>query len=871
MVTVPIHQDTSSVPPMTTLVIDLTFPHPVSTTVHAPLPTSTTTTTTITTTTSLPPPQPQPQQSTTDPFLLQRIVDEIVIDAVDWAMQALLRAGFSDLPAVDMNEVLQQRMFEDNSYQAHEDHKNLFEALEKSLERDYSNQLLSYLEEAHRKKRKKRASPRTPSGSLPTQPPPPPPPVGTSGAPGNRAPSSSKTVAFTPPSMAWTTFDIRYESGGVFAAQESSPTDSLMNDDSIPDEQTIPSSNISDVENNWASALVSTYEPPAENSLLAKIGDMMTFMNWYCRKVNKTVLTQADFEGQAYEKFYIERHDSPSRRREDKNHMRILSVVRIKAYSRYGYDYLSEIILRRANFQKYKIAEKDFKNLYPSDFEDLNLLLLQGHLDHLSGSDKREENSTKRPTLPLLYWRYKDGMISNALRVLRIILVVLPEHPSDTKVLTMKMEILLDPTSDKLLVAVMSSASSAVTYTSVYTDSEPGRAFWGADDEEVSEGGIPRVIVYGYDGLPIQPVAPPSPDYIPGPEDPQTPPVPQDEDEREPMFVQAHDPDYVPEPVYPEYIPLEDEHVFPAEEQPLPPKCIKDGPFKQKTTEGNAKPESQWNPDERRVVVQDQRLKNIIMSCLPDDIMESVISCVSAKETWTDLVHSFEGPLDTKENRIMDMKLEYQTFRAKSTESLSQTYTHYKTLLNELANDGVNLSKHEISVGFVNSLPEKWLNFSQGLRNANHTQTLDLADIDRRSSIWLPSVESTRRRHLQNRFQDESKEEHEVHLKLMLELLEKGKLFEKFSKCEFWLQEVHFLGHVVNSEGIHVDPSKIEAKNQKFEWVDEQENAFQTLKYMLCDVPILALPEGTDDFVVYCDASNQGKANVVADALSRKE
>ncbi|GJY00306.1 putative reverse transcriptase domain-containing protein [Tanacetum coccineum] len=116
-----------------------------------------------------------------------------------------------------------------------------------------------------------------------------------------------------------------------------------------------------------------------------------------------------------------------------------------------------------------------------------------------------------------------------------------------------------------------------------------------------------------------------------------------------------------------------------------------------------------------------------------------------------------------------------------------------------------------------------------------------------------------------------SKEEHEVHLKLMLELLEKGKLFEKFSKCEFWLQEVHFLGHVVNSEGIHVDPSKIEAKNQKFEWVDEQENAFQTLKYMLCDVPILALPEGTDDFVVYCDASNQGKANVVADALSRKE
>nr|GEU63422.1 hypothetical protein [Tanacetum cinerariifolium] len=108
-------------------------------------------------------------------------------------------------------------------------------------------------------------------------------------------------------------------------------------------------------------------------------------------------------------------------------------------------------------------------------------------------------------------------------------------------------------------------------------------------------------------------------------------------------------------------------------------KCIKNGPFHPKTAKGDAKPESQWTPDERRVAVQDQRLKSIIMSCLPDDIMKSIIGCVSAKETWTDLVHSFEGPSGTKENRIMNMKLEYQTFR--------------------------------------------------GLRNANHTQTLDLADI----------------------------------------------------------------------------------------------------------------------------------------------
>ncbi|GKF92843.1 hypothetical protein Tco_0279562, partial [Tanacetum coccineum] len=69
--------------------------------------------------------------------------------------------------------------------------------------------------------------------------------------------------------------------------------------------------------------------------------------------------------------------------------MRILSVVRIKGYSRYGYDYLKEITLRKADHQEYTIAKKEFKNLYPGDFEDLNLMLLQGHLNHLPSSDIR--------------------------------------------------------------------------------------------------------------------------------------------------------------------------------------------------------------------------------------------------------------------------------------------------------------------------------------------------------------------------------------------------------------------------------------------------------------------------------------------------
>ncbi|KAJ0524802.1 putative nucleotidyltransferase, Ribonuclease H [Helianthus annuus] len=145
-----------------------------------------------------------------------------------------------------------------------------------------------------------------------------------------------------------------------------------------------------------------------------------------------------------------------------------------------------------------------------------------------------------------------------------------------------------------------------------------------------------------------------------------------------------------------------------------------------------------------------------------------------------------------------------------------------------------------------------------------------------------------------------SQEEHERHLRLILELLRKEQLYAKFSKCDFWLREVHFLGHVVNKDGIHVDPAKIESiknwptpktptevrqflglagyyrrfiqgfskiaqpltiltqKGIVYKWNEAQESAFQRLKDNLCSAPILSLPEGTDDFVVYCDASIHG-------------
>ncbi|GKD09944.1 putative reverse transcriptase domain-containing protein [Tanacetum coccineum] len=93
-----------------------------------------------------------------------------------------------------------------------------------------------------------------------------------------------------------------------------------------------------------------------------------------------------------------------------------------------------------------------------------------------------------------------------------------------------------------------------------------------------------------------------------------------------------------------------------------------------------------------------------------------------------------------------------------------------------------------------------------------------------------------------------NKKEHEEHLKAILELLKKEELYAKFSKCEFWLPKIQFLGYVINSQGIHVDPAKIEYIK---DWASPKTPTE-------IRAPIMALPEGSKDFIVYCDASIKG-------------
>ncbi|GKA98639.1 hypothetical protein Tco_0826576 [Tanacetum coccineum] len=112
-----------------------------------------------------------------------------------------------------------------------------------------------------------------------------------------------------------------------------------------------------------------------------------------------------------------------------------------------------------------------------------------------------------------------------------------------------------------------------------------------------------------------------------------------------------------------------------------------------------------------------------------DDQINSVINCLTAKSTWDDLILYHEGPFDVKESRVIDMKLCYNTFKFKEGESLTQTFTRYKALMNELVNNGIKLLKLEINSSFINGLPKKWLAFCQSRRNTNHVKEFELASL----------------------------------------------------------------------------------------------------------------------------------------------
>ncbi|GJT93219.1 hypothetical protein Tco_1082064 [Tanacetum coccineum] len=419
---------------------------------------------------------------------IEESVKEVVTASVQHAMRTPLRARFRDLPTSDMKEILLQRMLEDNYDKGQEDHKIAYEALQKSIIRDESEKL--DVDKAEEQTKKKRASDSA-------QDPPPPPPSSTT----NRGYGSDDEDSGT-----------RHIPKVSLNQQWFKPLSEEERPATHEPAWSIPSLSLPVPNNNWASALASSFVPPPENSLLLQTGDIGVFIDWFCKKQGITELTPEHLEGPAYEvvkafhpdvihlqfqmeechklltnqvdvgllrynvsrplplggppgqvtiqtefffnkdleylrfshkgdrlalsitkmkaasypdagleqmvhdqmwaeeeymydisasygisywwfkrqQFYIERHSADTNRRAIvRTHMRILSFVRIEVFSLYGYDYMKKIVIRRADNQEYTIAESDFKDLYPSDFEDLYLLNLQGHLNHLPPKDKK--------------------------------------------------------------------------------------------------------------------------------------------------------------------------------------------------------------------------------------------------------------------------------------------------------------------------------------------------------------------------------------------------------------------------------------------------------------------------------------------------
>ncbi|GKV48019.1 hypothetical protein SLEP1_g54860 [Rubroshorea leprosula] len=109
-------------------------------------------------------------------------------------------------------------------------------------------------------------------------------------------------------------------------------------------------------------------------------------------------------------------------------------------------------------------------------------------------------------------------------------------------------------------------------------------------------------------------------------------------------------------------------------------------------------------------------------------------------------------------------------------------------------------------------------------------------------------------------------ESHKKHLAIVLQILQEKKLYAKFDKCGFWLNQISFLGLIVSKDGISIDPSKVEVVVKwerpttatEFEWTDECEQSFQELKNRLVTTPILAILDNGGNFVVYTDASHKG-------------
>ncbi|GJV76369.1 hypothetical protein Tco_1507953 [Tanacetum coccineum] len=442
MVTVLICQASSSVPPLSTPVIDLSHPKPVSSSTQAPIFTATTTTTT-----TLPLPYPLQQQTITDSELVARVttleqkfsafeqksntldhatqnlrsrvftlelqdlphkinqtVNEVVKEAVHVALQAPLRDRFKDLPEADIKEMLHQRMFESGSYKSHPEHVALYEALEASMKRAQRDELLA----KNAKSRKRRRD---------YQDPPPPPPVSDPSKKRRHASDASgSSQSPAPQSSAWKTSDTREAPSSSSKQQE---TDSAH----LPKIKPRP---------EWLKPNLEEDRPETPERPFLR----MTCLNQRTtRQMHSPIPTKIQWKTNYFGRLVIWDHSSHGfakglGRRSSMEECHRMLTDQVDLVNPEGHRLVpdvskllplggppDQIVLRIADYKEYKISEADFKNLYPNDFEDLYLLHLQDYtiVSKLRVVIYKDRNDQKKLMRETKVHKFSDGTLNRIL------------------------------------------------------------------------------------------------------------------------------------------------------------------------------------------------------------------------------------------------------------------------------------------------------------------------------------------------------------------------------------------------------------------------------------------------------------------------
>jgi hypothetical protein len=188
---------------------------------------------------------------------------------------------------------------------------------------------------------------------------------------------------------------------------------------------------------------------------------------------------------------------------------------------------------------------------------------------------------------------------------------------------------------------------------------------------------------------------------------------------------------------------------------PFIPKTPRTGPALDGAVPGELidKPVEHWTDDDRKVVNLDNKLRGIIISTLPTNLMKTVIKLQTAKLVWDALCIQFEGTEEVRANKKIDLKRSYETFFAKPNESLDDTYNRFKCHLDDMTNADIVTDPYELNHKFLDILPYKWQGLRQILRNNGSLRTHTLQSLfgvfqfEERAAAQVKRAEADSRRH----------------------------------------------------------------------------------------------------------------------------